>query len=468
MIHTVDLIVERLAAEKIYEASEKEYALQNKKIKNGLLWKGIAIAALAGLFYSLQFYSKDWLNVGHITMLVSLYFFYNYWTVWYDYKEGVKEWKKALNVFYETFRDHETIRYEFNEEKIARVEKGITVKEVAWEEIQSYLIVREGIFLYFGANEEFRIPKQLASSEEAYRRLEETAKTVLTRQNKPLYVSPAEKASYKKKTGEIFSYIFAPPASWITVLFTAICIGIWIGISLQPEPTWAAYNRWGYFSYPDLLNGNYEGLLTNAFVHIAFWHLFMNLYWLLIFGSKIEKEMGMIVLVVLTITSAVISSAFQVIFSDATGIGMSGVLYAYFGFIMVAGFRSEKFRYYLDKSDIRWFLLWLLVCVFITYLELLNIGNAAHTSGLIWGAFVALFLFYKERTIMAIAAMVVMIALSSLPFVWAPWSVNWLADRAYREHKDGHYEKARYYYDEILAKDPENDWAKESRKMLPE
>lgn len=469
MIHTLDLIVERHAAEKIFEAAEKEYASKSKKTQNGLLWKSIAIAALAGLFYSLSVYSKDWINFGHVAVLVCVYFVYNYLTFIYDYKAGVREWKKELAVFYETYKELEFIRYEFNEEKIARIEKESTVKEITWEEVASYLILGEGIFLYFGTNEQFRISKQLASSEEAYRRLEETSRTVLTKLNKPQYVSPAVKFAYKKKAGALFRYMFTPPVSWTTLLFAAACIAIWVGLSLIPENemAWEPYNRWGYFSYWNLLNGNYTGLLTNAFVHLEPWHLLMNMYGLLIFGSKIEKEMKMVFLVVLTVTSAIVSSAIQVIFSDAIGIGFSGVLYAYFGFIVVAGFRSEKFRYYLDKEIVRWFLLWLLVCVFLTYSELLNIANAAHTSGLIWGVCVGLFLFYKERKTIAVLVMAAMIALSFLPFVWAPWSVNWLSDRAYREHNAGNYEKARYYYDEVLAKDPNNEWAKENKEMLP-
>lgn len=78
-------------------------------------------------------------------------------------------------------------------------------------------------------------------------------------------------------------------------VFTLICclisIVLYVGINLEEDPnTWEALYKWGAPSNFDIFKGNYWGLISSNFLHIEFWHIGLNLYWIWILGKKVEFE----------------------------------------------------------------------------------------------------------------------------------------------------------------------------------
>ena len=64
---------------------------------------------------------------------------------------------------------------------------------------------------------------------------------------------------------------------------------------------------------------------------------------------------------------------------------------------------------------------------------------------------------YKRKLL--IPVLVIMVAGSLLPVFWCPWSVTWLGLQAIRAYEAGDYERAVFYYDRVIAKEPDAAWA---------
>ena len=206
------------------------------------------------------------------------------------------------------------------------------------------------------------------------------------------------------------------------------------------------------------------GLITSNFLHVEIWHIAFNLYWLWILGKKIEFESNKGFYILLIISAALVSSLAELAFSDTTGIGLSGIGYALFGYLFVKSKTTAEYRNYLDKKTIYLFLIWLVVCVVLTKTGAWNVGNAAHFGGLFWGALVAYTSKYNKylRWIIGLGFIT---ALTALIF-FSPFSTFYLSNKAYELHKDEKLEEAMVLYRKILKIDPDSEFAKTNLKQI--
>jgi len=252
-------------------------------------------------------------------------------------------------------------------------------------------------------------------------------------------------------------------------ILTAICclisIVLFVGINLESEPdTWEIYKKWGSPSSTDIFNGSYWGLITSNFLHTEIWHIAGNLYWLWIFGKKVDYETNTFYYGLLILTSALVSSVCQLAFSDSTGIGLSGIGYSLFGFLYVKSKTTEKFKASIDKKTFNLFIFWLVVCIILTQVKAWTVGNAAHIGGLLWGmtiAYISKFDNYKQWIIG-----ILLLTISTSSIFWSPFSISWLSHQAYELHKNEKVDEAITLYKKILNKDSNNEFAKENLKQL--
>jgi membrane associated rhomboid family serine protease len=250
---------------------------------------------------------------------------------------------------------------------------------------------------------------------------------------------------------------------------TAICclasIVLFIGINVQGKfDTWDVYRKWGAPSATDIFEGDYWGLITSNFLHVEIWHIAFNLYWLWLFGKKIEFETNKAFYVLLILSSALVSSLAQLAFSDTTGIGLSGIGYALFGFLFVKSKTAEEYKNYLNKRTINLFLFWLALCIILTKTGAWTVGNAAHIGGLLWGALVA----YTSKFDKYIqwATGLIYVAVLTILIFRSPFSTSYLSYQAYELHKEQKVDAAIEAYKKILKRDPDNEFAKENLKQL--
>ncbi|APD91614.1 rhomboid family intramembrane serine protease GlpG [Alteromonas mediterranea] len=140
-------------------------------------------------------------------------------------------------------------------------------------------------------------------------------------------------------------------------------------------------------------NQEWWRLLGPAFIHFSALHIIFNLLWWAMLGAKIERTLGMSMLLIVFIVSATISNAAQAIFSEPVqgnlylfG-GLSGVVYAVMGFVWWLGWLRPGWGLSLPNSIVGFMLVWLV----LGYADILwvNMANAAHTAGLISGCLLA-------------------------------------------------------------------------------
>jgi len=208
--------------------------------------------------------------------------------------------------------------------------------------------------------------------------------------------------------------------------------------------------RWGLYPPGAEWDGKYQALLTPVFVHIGYWHIAGNFFWLWILGGQLEKAIGSLRWLAFFLTAATVSSAIQLWTSGIRCIGASGVVYAIFGFMWAARNHFDGFKNWIIKPTIIYFVAWLFLCLASTFLNLRQFANAAHFSGMFWGIIVADIFVVRRKAILSKIASVAMIAASVIPLYWCPWSVIWVSKQADNAYSKGDYAEAIKFYNRSL------------------
>ena len=124
-------------------------------------------------------------------------------------------------------------------------------------------------------------------------------------------------------------------------------------------------------------------LVTPAFVHFNIYHLIFNLLWVLIMGRAIEQIEGSKFIGLIFVVSAIISNLAEFFVSGPLFGGMSGVVYALFGYIwMQSRFNPFIYGRILPPAIFPLMLIWFAVC-WTGWIG--EIANYAHTAGLVIG-----------------------------------------------------------------------------------
>jgi len=141
-------------------------------------------------------------------------------------------------------------------------------------------------------------------------------------------------------------------------------------------------------------------LITPTFIHFDIYHLVFNLLWIWVCGGGIEKRQRWLTYILIYAVSASISNLAQYFATGPAFGGMSGVVYAFLGYIwMQMRFNPINYVGVMPKSVVPLMLAWFIAC----WLGLIpNVANVAHTAGLIigviWGRIHALKAFNRYRS----------------------------------------------------------------------
>jgi membrane associated rhomboid family serine protease len=237
--------------------------------------------------------------------------------------------------------------------------------------------------------------------------------------------------------------------AWSTVVF--------LSLAFQSSPAWSAVARLGYFPDSAIYEGKPWALLTSAFVHIEPLHFLFNLYWLWVLGRALEASIGSLRWAVFVLAAAWISGGIQ-LSSGQSGIGLSGVGYALFGFGWAAGPRFPELRRVVQHQTVVLFVVWGVICVITTQLGIMNVGNLAHGAGLAFGLAAGFAVASPQLRLPALAGMFVLTAASFVPLVWNPRSIDWVASRAQKAHASGNLKQAADFYRRTLSMGADPAW----------
>jgi len=186
-----------------------------------------------------------------------------------------------------------------------------------------------------------------------------------------------------------------------------------------------------YLPAQEIWRGKLWPLWTTVLLHGSVMHLAFSVLWLWFFGGILEPLLGSLRFAALCLVASFVSSTAQLAASDSTGIGMSGLEYALFGFAWASP-RDERLLPLASKNLVVFALAWLGLCYVATYTGLYSIGNAAHLAGLVCGLLLGLARRPRWRAFGA-SGVLVMCAACVVVLFWCPWSPTWRGLQASRE-----------------------------------
>lgn len=194
-----------------------------------------------------------------------------------------------------------------------------------------------------------------------------------------------------------------------------------------------------HFGLSDLefiYGGGFWKIYTSAFVHSNWAHLLGNLIFLWLFGNRVEQEFGRRIWTVLFLISIPVGYASVVIVEEAPAAGISGFIFAMFGYLLVADWHETLWRTLSARKTYIVFIIF----VFITLIPLpgfLGLGEfrAAHEAhffclveGLLLGN-----VFSRRQTIWSIAGAAILPLLAVTSFLYNPASFWW---QMAKDHED--------------------------------
>ncbi len=158
------------------------------------------------------------------------------------------------------------------------------------------------------------------------------------------------------------------------------------------------YNHGASFWPAVIMNHEYYRLLTCAFIHFSFSHLFNNMLVLAFIGDNLERALGKVRYIIFYLACALGSSLVSVLWNMVTGSyaisgGASGAIFGVVGGLLLIIIKNRGRLEDISSVQLGLF------AVFTIYHGLTSMGvdNAAHLGGFIIGAVLGLLLYRKKK-----------------------------------------------------------------------
>ena len=253
----------------------------------------------------------------------------------------------------------------------------------------------------------------------------------------------------------------------LTYLLCAISVIVTFAAFANPEPGTFLYRlgHLGLGTPNDVWNGRYYFLVTCIFNHVAWWHLLFNMMWLVQLGRVLETTLKPWQYALFMLCAAVVSSCSEMMIGSE-GVGMSGVVYAMFGLLWAGRGAHPSWGGVATRQNFNYFVGWGLLCVFLTYANIMPIGNAAHGGGFLFGLCIGwLFVAPRRRPLwwIPLAGLGVVCVLA---LTWVPWSPAWKTrgydpafDKGSQEFDRRNYAQAIQWFEEALKSVPHEETA---------
>jgi GlpG protein len=142
--------------------------------------------------------------------------------------------------------------------------------------------------------------------------------------------------------------------------------------------------RWD--PYRDLLHGELWRLITPIFIHFGVAHLVLNGMCVMDLGAATERFQGRWHHTALVLWSAAVSNMAQLVFGRSPLFGgMSGVVYAYIGYLWLRGRADPSSGIHLPTSWLAFWLGWMALGFSGLLNSVVAMANYAHLGGLLAG-----------------------------------------------------------------------------------
>ena len=142
---------------------------------------------------------------------------------------------------------------------------------------------------------------------------------------------------------------------------------------------------------PELRSGEVWRLFGSAFLHstnrssgMFIMHILFNMWWFLSLAGMMEQILGKRYMLIFVLLTAFASTFAEYLFNSPFSVGMSGVVYALFGYTWMRSRNEPGSKFYIDPRNT----MMLMACFVICFLGFMGggIANFAHAGGLASGA----------------------------------------------------------------------------------
>ncbi len=142
-----------------------------------------------------------------------------------------------------------------------------------------------------------------------------------------------------------------------------------------------------YFGLIQIAHGQLWRLITPIFLHFSIAHIVFNMMALLQLGAVVEQRQGPLRLVLIVLAAAAISNLAQYFTAGPVFGGMSGVVYAMFGYIWMQSKFVPSSGLYMPPQMVFMCVFWFFLCMTGTVGP---IANGAHAGGLVVGMLIGI------------------------------------------------------------------------------
>jgi len=183
------------------------------------------------------------------------------------------------------------------------------------------------------------------------------------------------------------------PKASIGFIALSILLAIWSQLG-QPDavreprllPFFFSQSTSGFAT--EIFSGEYWRVLSPVFIHTSIFHLGFNCAAMFLLGSPIEILKGPWLLLTLTLVAGVASNIAEYTLSGPWFGGLSGIIYALFGWLWMQSVFNHTLRVELPRQFVLIMLGWFALCWIGIFG---SIANWAHTAGLVTGIMLGFF-----------------------------------------------------------------------------
>jgi GlpG protein len=210
-----------------------------------------------------------------------------------------------------------------------------------------------------------------------------------------LVISQDENPVIEDNTGtpSLMEQIKMVPVSAILILLSALGALLIAVDSDRNIVRWLSFQDMGPFAFLPLGDSLHAGqiwrVITPVFLHFGLLHVLFNSLWVWDLGRRLELLIGKKNYVLFFLFTAAVSNIAQYCWAANTLFGgMSGVVYALVGYIIVSHRIAPHHLTAVPASVLGFMLFWLVLCMtgVMDYLVGGSVANAAHLGGLLAGA----------------------------------------------------------------------------------
>ncbi len=140
----------------------------------------------------------------------------------------------------------------------------------------------------------------------------------------------------------------------------------------------------GWFNLPEIQSGQIWRLVTPIFLHGNLLHLIFNMIWFYQLGRQLEDFFSKRLVVILTLSIAILSHIAFFLVSGPSFVGMSGVIYGYCTFLWAMDRYDPTRVRGADLQPVTFLMYWYVFCLALTVIGL-GVANTIHGVGALVG-----------------------------------------------------------------------------------